>query len=533
MTCYAAFDVGAIHDYVFGAVRPIDVMGASRIVREFEERAKNLASEAGAKPRFVGGGSGLFELPGDLASAEQLARRLEEDFADATSRAATCTAVAVASEGDFRSDHRRLADALARRKTSKWLHTASQTFADERDPRRLCRGCGIEPVTHTDKLGGTDTEEIGDFCRRRREAGRRGRRDGELPQALSLEDLLGDSRSTDARDAGHKRDPRSGSRKPEPEDGQRRRLLAVVYLDADRAGERLMECSDAGELEHLSGLITSGSTRALEETVADLDLEGKFLAPIVGGDDVLVIAAADYAADLLRGIWLRLSEYVTSRTASGGRAGLSSSAAVVMADRHVPLRLMFTEAEEALREAKQASYAHPEGEPHCAVRCVGRPRRAAPTSGLVFGAPLPRSCWVSPDGDPPLVRLFEHLAALPSAQRNGLLVDLEERSPKVRALSVDYRASRAGPHLAAALELAREIAGHAPGSASFSRGVGSAVGAGSGAGAPGASWSCDPWRVLAGGVLAVDVGWVDAAAAESGEGGGSASTRPVAEEVAS
>ncbi|MER3486797.1 MAG: hypothetical protein C4345_13320, partial [Chloroflexota bacterium] len=62
------FDIPGLQSYVFAPVRPIDVMGGSRLLERFCERAAQIAFEAGLKGIYSGGGGGLFVGPSESTS---------------------------------------------------------------------------------------------------------------------------------------------------------------------------------------------------------------------------------------------------------------------------------------------------------------------------------------------------------------------------------------------------------------------------------------------------------------------------------
>jgi hypothetical protein len=454
MQALLGFDVDAIQEYVFAASRPIDILGASQIVEEYGTEVADKVRSKGGEVVYVGGGAGTFLVP-SIEVAHDLATWVDQRFSERTCGAGRCSAAAIpyGDGASFKSAAAQLAAAIARRKQTRWLDEPSEVLADVSDPRRLCQACGRETATVTDRLG-DDTELIGNQCQRRRERGRNARRSGTVEQAMDLNDLF-------ASDVVQVGETAGGT------GADRRRLLAALYLDVDRAGEKLALCGDSSQLGELSRQLRDGTQRAFTKAVKQLGLDGRVLAPVVGGDDLLIFVDASFAGSLLAAIWDGIEQYVTKPT------GLHSSAGLAMAVRYLPLRLLTQEAGVALREAKEASYGT--GEPHVSMHVVGRVRRSAPVDGRVFGAPIPASCWSS------IGQLVDRLGALPPAQRSGLLADLAGRTPSIVELDIDYRAvHRDAAALAEAVEAARAVAAKT-----------------------GAEW----WSVLAGGLFAVDLGW--------------------------
>jgi hypothetical protein len=136
-----AFDVDAIKDYVFAAVRPLDITGASRIVEAFTQQAGGLPDVV-----YAGGGNGILVRESNVAAAE-LRDWLEARFAELTGQAGSCTAVVVAEDGDFDGARRRLWRELARRKATRGL--------DEPSRELVGAGTGSRPA------GGREAGDVG------------------------------------------------------------------------------------------------------------------------------------------------------------------------------------------------------------------------------------------------------------------------------------------------------------------------------------------------------------------------------------
>ncbi|MCX7621837.1 MAG: hypothetical protein N2037_13450, partial [Acidimicrobiales bacterium] len=406
-------------------------------------------------------------------------------------------AVVVDGSGlSFTAARSRVSEALRQRKNQRWLKHSSAVLAAVDDNRSLCESCGAEAGQHSDRLGDEretendrTEEKIGDHCKRRREVGRKARKEltrGDLEPALSLNEVLGGER-----------------------------LLAAVYLDADRAGEVFASIDSADDLARVASTVQEGTQQALTSAINTLGLAKRVVIPVLGGDDVFVLCAASRAAELLELLWSELHDQVTTKLQRRLGATVTFSAGVAIAERFLPLRLLHDHAHAALREAKEATYVTGD-EPHVVVRTVGKVRRSAP-EGPVFGGPLPSGLWRgwgagatdSRSGGPQpapgrtLGELVRQLAAMNPSQRSGLLDDLAQESAGVRELYVDYRRAKLDEEgsvnaLAGALETARQLADHV------------ARRLGRGSPRPNARiTSPDVWSVLHGGILACDLRWTN------------------------
>jgi hypothetical protein len=390
-----AFDVDAIKDYVFGAVRPLDIAGASRIVEEF---TVEVGREDGAI--FAGGGNGLLRVMSEQAAVDRC-EELEARFADRTGGGGSCTAAYVPEGDDFAGARRLLQYRLARRKAERQLDEASLELVAP--ATQVCQACGQEPGDIPAQREDADERWIGRWCARRREVARRSRRfRGQPAPAWSIEEL---STSTQ----------------------ERRPTIAAVYLDADGAGRRLLGL-DGVRLAGFARDVQQVTRQALDDAIGKLGLEGHYLAPVVGGDDLLVLLDSAHATAMLRELWDGLGPLQT-------RWGLSFSGGVAFGPARIPLRLLVERAEDALRLAKRRPPSANEGVgPAVVVTSLLGGRLHDPGKPL-FGGPVPQAAW------PQLEALVDALGRVAPAQRAGIAIDLAQPSEQLIALDLEYRAT--------------------------------------------------------------------------------------------
>lgn len=426
------FDIDAIQDFVFAPVRPLDVAGSSRIVEEFSLEAESILQRRGVQIVYVGGGNGIGVAP-DPATGEATSVALEQAFDRLTLGAGSCTAAWVPVSESFPTSRAALQRELARRKNERLLDEGVQELIPAGlAPHRVCEGCGRELATGDPDLG----DRIGDQCRERRHAGRsvRGAENHEvdIPFARDLEALFGE----DEQD-GRESDSRS--------------LIAAVYLDADRAGERISELSTPEELGRWATGVREATRSALRDGLQNLGLlERRVVAPVVGGDDILVFCAAEFAARLVQELWRRLDEHMAPIA-----IGMTFSAGVAIGSRYLPLRLLVDTASTALRASKEQRLSS-DDDAFVTVRSLAAGRLHDPQRP-VFGGSLPRQAWWT-DGDPATVRaLAATLSKASPAQRAGLFDDISQGSHSLRRLDAEYRATRT-PAIAEALRVADSIA---------------------------------------------------------------------------
>lgn len=404
------FDADAVQDYVFGAVRPTDIAGASWLVERFAVEAGDAAAATGCEVVYVGGGNGTFFAP-DESAARALTERLETSYREHTKGAATVAAAFVPTTGRFADDRRALAVALAQRKSHRALDTPSDTVIEVGTwPTDVCEACGRERATTIDRVGDHE-ERIGEQCRERRLRGRAGR----PPQRDEVWiDVTRDLSEITA---------------------ERSSLIAAVYLDADRAGQRLAEFGNPEDLSRFATALRQATRKAIFDAVDVHHLEGKVVAPVVGGDDVLLLCDASHACALVDTLWRRLDHHQRD---GGLEPLLAFSGGVAITSPQLPLRVAVRSAQEALGLAKQARRPD-QPEAHVALLSVSERRLHTPGQPI-FGRAIPRSCWW---GAGPSVReLVEAMSKVGRTQRAGLAADLLGPSTAMARLDVDYRAAR-------------------------------------------------------------------------------------------
>lgn len=422
------FDIPGLQRYVFAPVRPLDVMGGSRLLERFADQARASAQKLGAEEIYSGGGHGVFIVgeSGSINETSQLIGQWRRELADLTRGGVEVVAASVPLEGDFRSSRLRLGVALERERAARLLNEPSKELLPEgTHPSQVCRACGMEVATFDDPVGG-DREAIGPQCQARRSEGRR-------EGSVVLRELFGGQ--PDASDGSEEvEDP------DRPPPGS---VLTSLYLDADGLG-RLLAGLDIDEVHRLSKEIRQRAREATAVAEEIAKQQGRrILAPIVGGDDVLLFLDARLVPKMVRAVLGALRDPPRPGATAGG-AELRFSGSVVFADPYTPLRHLFEVARRSLKEAKIR--AHQTGVPHLAYRSL-LTKRLHPGAELLFGGPLPADLAESARGDSsPLEALVEAVLSIADdTQRVGLGRDLlGTASREEQRLAVDDRLARLG-----------------------------------------------------------------------------------------
>jgi hypothetical protein len=408
------YDVPGIQRYVFAPARPMDIGGGSALLERFAHEAKATASDRSAGTVYSGGGAGMFEVATE-ADARGLMDALRAKLAEITAGGAELTAACVPLEETFVAAWARLRRALAAERLRRIADRPTDILLPPGTrPSDVCVACGLEEADRDSPVGAGEDREIdriGARCAARREEGRKTR------TVETIRDLF--PRTADVAPGGRERLPRDA-------------VLAVLYLDGDRLGRRLGAIADLESLRAASGSIAQGIAEAIAAARSAVG-EPPTLAPVVGGDDIVLFSDARHAAELLHHLW----EELDRRVVLDGQP-VRFSAAIVLGDPYLPLRLFFDEATAALDDAKAS--ARRAGTAHVELRSLLTGRLHPGRGASLTGRPLPRSAFWDDRGS--LRALLQAIGEVAPAQRSAIASDLEEPSPELRALLLEDRATR-------------------------------------------------------------------------------------------
>ena len=376
-----SFDVDRIKDFVFTSVKPMEIRGASEMVRELTDEEsltdescsiyKLLGNFGLSKDNviFAGGGNGLLIVPAD--KAEKIVREIELRFARRT-KVGSCTAVwqkfyphelllgpdggecqskalpkgigvipalSGGSTIPFGKIVQLLGDRLQEAKREKIVRG---NFPISGILKR-CTSCGILPAWKEYRVG----EEIDWLCEACYEKRLRGRKEirsdeKELPEAKSINDIAGET-------------AREG-----------RAYIGVIYADVNRMGKMLSEMERIEQYHIFSETVTKVMEETKKDVVRELSLAGRYQSPVVGGDDVLLVLPAN---EVLQAV-MTLSEGIENGfKQEGEKIGgdlaeklkkLRIGVGFVIVPQHFPLRFAVQYAEELMRKAKELGYSQEE-----------------------------------------------------------------------------------------------------------------------------------------------------------------------------
>lgn len=327
-------DVDAIQRYVFSSVRMAAIVGASEIVRRFDDKVHALAlAKTGSQARtaVVSGGNGLFVFL-DEALANEFASEAARQFRKDSVNGSLTASAPFAFEDDA-GYVAALRDALADLDRRKREGTA------QNEPlglglARSCEYCGCEPAGPEPRTKGDDRYFVGAACARKLEERDRARAaNSDEPPARDFNELAGDD------------------------------YLAVVVIDGDGLGDRLKGLETVQRYQTFSDNVKRVLESALDAGFANLSSrngrEGRNAGPppfqllYQGGDDIVMACQGRWAFPFLEAFSAKLEEEDWSWAAPAGRIGFSVG--VTIARSGFPFRMAHAIAGELLRNAKRAA----------------------------------------------------------------------------------------------------------------------------------------------------------------------------------
>lgn len=381
-----SFDVDKIKDLVFTSTAPLNIHGASEIVKDLTLQQEREGEQGEGLPScsvyrilkekgltedhviFAGGGTGLLMVPaGD--KAKEIAQAIQDRFAE-RSQTGSCTAVYRelaphelivglepvkapaglppgvvmgcgdgASERDFGELVRLLADELRQAKEERL-----------RPPIPLlpgyvhrCESCGIRAASERDVRPEGEEKWLCPSCHAHRRRGQEERERLErfepgFETAQSINEIAG----------------------LEAERG----YVGILYADANGMGQKLFSMKRMEDYALFSQAVYAVFTKVTRKIITDHKLAGRYQAPILGGDDILLLVPATKVAaivkDLLEQVRAgceaeagKIEQEAPNSQAAKALKDITLSAGLVIVPAHFNIRFSVDYAEALLRQAKE------------------------------------------------------------------------------------------------------------------------------------------------------------------------------------
>lgn len=358
------FDTDQIKKYIFGAPQLKEIRGASALLDDLnrnktKEIVEKVAGTAGEMV-YAGGGSALAKVKTEL-QAEELVKQVEKLYRDETSAASITAAYITLPEqqetGDFKKTMQQLIRKVRTQKDAKG-------FINPGIPHGLvqfCQSCASFPAEYIDStpLGSNSRteDELCLSCRIKRNYSF---------QMRGMQRVSGFM----AEFANQKGLPAEWDRafiaQRQPEDldeigkvSRGSNKIAMIYCDGNRMGLKIREIASLEEYQRFAEKVDTAIRQAAYQTLMeelpprklpDSDREVfPFEVIMIGGDDLVIVTAADKALEVAQKVSARFSEY--TEKSYGQR--LTLSAGIVWAQSHYPIYLMLESAEALLKSAKK------------------------------------------------------------------------------------------------------------------------------------------------------------------------------------
>lgn len=321
-------DVDAIQRYVFASTRMAAIVGASHIVRQFDQTLRKLATDLQAQEAVVHGGNGLFVFADDK-SAKTFSRRAVREFRRASVNGSLTASgpVAFADPADYPTARQQALKALEKEKRRGTAQDESLSLG----LARRCEFCGCEPARPEPRIVGQERQFPGPAC------------------AAKL-----DARAAEAGDA-----PVRDFNQLAGED-----YLAIIVIDGDGLGQRLTMLDSPERHRKFATDVDRVVTEALDAGLEGVGAAGRagdqpaaspegFQVLYRGGDDLVLASRAQMAFPFVQAFTASLDAQDWKWAGPAGRIGFSIG--VTVAHSGFPFRMAHAIAGELLRNAKRAA----------------------------------------------------------------------------------------------------------------------------------------------------------------------------------
>jgi hypothetical protein len=341
-----AFDSDRIKDYVFATGRLKEIRGASMRVTKLTDEDAVSQLARGGEVIYADGAAGMVGFD-DQALADEFCRELEKQYRLGTI-SGTLSAVCVEWAGSFSNTRKRAMAALRRVKEDR-----RERYQLVDSPfMRFCDSCRRYPVETT-----YDERFLCQSCvEKRRAFDESARRGGDR---LLIDDPLGVGAAVVERMGGE-----TWARATFPADltqlgavSRPANYLAFVYCDGNRMGDHIHRMPDAEAYTSFSKDVSDSLRKATVSALSDCFPQPqpvgdrRQIAPfevlLIGGDDLIVVSAADRAVELILAVCRRFQ----AETRAHGHE-VSMSGGVVFAHVSQPILSLEMRSQELLRQAK-------------------------------------------------------------------------------------------------------------------------------------------------------------------------------------
>jgi len=331
---YIRFDVDKIKDFVFESYKPVEVTGASEMIKLLDEkgpileRLKKDSQDTELEVVYARGGGGLIRVN---QKEEDVCQWLQNEYTE-TVKGGKLTAVHCETQDSFPVTYALLNYKLRERKNQKALLNPPEKaleFAQE-DSKRRCNACGKRAADAGKKDRYNEELYYCSVCENKRDKGfNTFKQKEEFEKVISLEDLL--IKIPNVKDSTH---------------------LLMIYGDLNSAGDLFASMEKKEYLKNLSNQIFKTLEDARKDMTKKLrEKKFKSLMPVAGGDDLIILihpAAFGFIKDELFDLEGKLEE------ATGKELKMNFS--LLVAKHNFPIYNLFNISEDLLKLTKKEYY---------------------------------------------------------------------------------------------------------------------------------------------------------------------------------
>jgi hypothetical protein len=328
---YIRFDVDKIKDFVFESYKPVEVTGASEMIKLLDEggpileKLKTHFQNPEARIVYARGGGGLMRVS---QREKDICDWLQEEYAR-TVKGGKLTAVHCKAADGFPVTYALLNYKLRELKNQKALLNPPDKavkFAQE-DSQRRCSACGKRKSKEKIEVSPGEELHYCEVCLKKRLEGQKQK--DKKKAVNTLEDLL--TSIPGIKDSTY---------------------LLMIYGDLNKAGDLFASTEKEDDLRKLSKQIFETLEKAREDMGKILwEREFKSLMPVAGGDDLIIFihpAAFGLIKDTLYDLEDRL------KTATGKELKMNFS--LLVAKHNFPIYNLFNISEDLLKLTKKEYY---------------------------------------------------------------------------------------------------------------------------------------------------------------------------------
>jgi len=344
MQWLVCFDTDRIKQYLLATNRLKEIRGGSALIAELDEKRKaQLTTKNGSQNVVYSAGGGAAVLVSTEQEARELIAKIERDFRAQTITASITGVYLEVTSGNFGAEMSRAGTALRRAKASK----AELTTLPVAPYLRICNSCGQHPAVFKAQDG--SGEWLCQACSKKRDLGRKERKGffDQFAKSADPDTWTADTMPDDLDTIDSVASPPG--------------YVGFIALDGNHIGDLLGKLDTVESYRAFSAGLWDLTK---EQTFAALKSHGQprngitpFEIVLIGGDDVLLITAADIALEIALAIAEKFEAYsinvLRNANLSGIREKLTMAGGVVLAHAEFPIPAMYRLAEALQKSAKR------------------------------------------------------------------------------------------------------------------------------------------------------------------------------------